>query len=141
MDYNIDDLIEQLIDHEGLELFPYKCTAEKLTIGVGRNLDDRGISEDEAKYLLENDIAIVERELLERQPMVSMLDSVRQRVLVDMGFNLGLPTLMKFQNMWDAIEDENWEEAAEQMLDSRWARQVGRRATRLADAMATGEWV
>lgn len=141
MDYDTDELIKQLIDHEGLKLMPYKCTADKLTIGVGRNLEDRGISEDEAQYLLQNDIEIVERELLAAQPMVSMLDPVRQRVLVDMGFNLGLPILMKFQNMWDAIEDENWEEASAQMLDSRWAKQVGRRAVRLADAMSTGEWV
>ena len=141
MDYNTQDLITQLIDHEGLKLFPYHCTADKLTIGVGRNLEDRGISEDEAAYLLKNDIEIVERELLEAQPLVSMLDPVRQRVLVDMGFNLGTPTLMKFQKMWDAIEDEDWAEAADQMMDSKWARQVGRRAERLCQAMARGEWV
>jgi Phage-related lysozyme (muraminidase) len=141
MEYNKEDLIEQLIDHEGLKLKPYECTAGKLTIGVGRNLEDRGISDDEAEYLLHNDIEIVERELLEAQPLVSMLDAVRQRVLVDMGFNLGTPTLMKFQKMWDAVEDEDWEEASAQMLDSRWAKQVGRRAVRLADAMKTGEWV
>lgn len=141
MDYNVQDLIEQLIDHEGLKLEPYHCTAGKLTIGVGRNLDDRGISQDEAEYLLKNDIEIVETELLASQPMVSMLDPVRQRVLVDMGFNIGIPTLMKFENMWSAIEDEDWEEASAQMLDSRWAKQVGRRAVRLSDAMRTGEWV
>jgi lysozyme len=131
VEYSIEDLIEQLIVHEGLVLEPYECTAGKLTIGVGRNLEDRGISVDEAHYLLKNDIEIVERELLEAQPLVSMLDAVRQRVLVDMGFNLGIPTLMKFQKMWDAIEDEDWVEAAGQMLDSRWAHQVGRRATTL----------
>ena len=141
MEYSIEDLIEQLIVHEGLVLEPYECTAGKLTIGVGRNLEDRGISVDEAHYLLKNDIEIVERELLEAQPLVSMLDAVRQRVLVDMGFNLGTPTLMKFQKMWDAIEDEDWVEASEQMLDSRWAKQVGRRAERLSQAMSTGEWV
>lgn len=134
-------LEDQLIDHEGLELSLYKCTGDKWTIGVGRNLDDRGITEDEARYLLKNDIAIVEEELLRVKPSVADLDGVRQRVLVDMGFNLGLPILMKFQNMWAAIDDEDWIEAAEQMLDSRWAKQVGRRAVRLADAMRTGEWV
>jgi len=108
VEYSVEDLIEQLIDHEGLKLEPYECTAGKLTIGVG---------------------------------LVSMLDAVRQRVLVDMGFNLGTPTLMKFQKMWDAIEDEDWVEASEQMLDSRWAKQVGRRAERLSQAMSTGEWV
>lgn len=141
MKYDIDSLEDQLIDHEGLELKPYHCTADKLTIGVGRNIQDRGITEDEARYLLKNDIKIVEDELLTRQPVVARLDSVRQRVLVDMGFNLGLPILMKFQNMWAAIEDEDYHEAARQMMDSRWASQVGRRAERLAQAMSSGEWV
>lgn len=141
MKYDIDALEDQLIDHEGLELKPYHCTADKLTIGVGRNIQDRGITEDEARYLLKNDIKIVEDELLTRQPVVAGLDSVRQRVLVDMGFNLGLPILMKFQNMWAAIEDEDYHEAARQMMDSRWASQVGRRAERLAQAMSSGEWI
>ena len=141
MKYAVDSLEDQLIDHEGLELKPYHCTADKLTIGVGRNIQDRGITEDEARYLLKNDIKIVEDELLTRQPVVAGLDSVRPRVLVDMGFNLGLPILMKFQNMWAAIEDEDYHEAARQMMDSRWASQVGRRAERLAQAMSSGEWV
>jgi len=141
MKYDINSFEDQLIDHEGLELKPYHCTADKLTIGVGRNIQDRGITEDEARYLLKNDIKIVEDELLTRQPVVAGLDSVRQRVLVDMGFNLGLPILMKFQNMWAAIEDEDYHEAARQMMDSRWASQVGRRAERLAQAMSSGEWV
>jgi len=134
-------LEDQLIDHEGLELKPYQCTADKLTIGVGRNIEDRGITEDEARYLLKNDIKIVEDELLEKKPVVAGLDAVRQRVLVDMGFNLGIPTLLKFQNMWTAIEEEDFERAAEEAMDSRWAKQVGRRAERLCQAMATGEWV
>ena len=141
MKYDINSFEDQLIDHEGLELKPYHCTADKLTIGVGRNIQDRGITEDEARYLLKNDIKIVEDELLTRQPVVAGLDSVRQRVLVDMGFNLGLPILMKFQNMWSAIENEDYHEAARQMMDSRWADQVGRRAERLAQAMSSGEWV
>ena len=141
MKYDITSLEDQLIDHEGLELKPYRCTAEKLTIGVGRNIEDRGITEDEARYLLKNDIKIVEDELLERKPEVAGLDAVRQRVLVDMGFNLGIPTLLKFQNMWTAIEEEDFERAAEEAMDSRWAKQVGRRAERLCQAMATGEWV
>ena len=141
MKYDMTALEDQLIDHEGLELKPYQCTAEKLTIGVGRNIEDRGITEDEARYLLKNDIKIVEDELLEKKPVVAGLDSVRQRVLVDMGFNLGIPTLLKFQNMWNAIEEEDFETAAEEAMDSRWAKQVGRRAERLCQAMATGEWV
>ena len=141
MKYDMTALEDQLIDHEGLELKPYRCTAEKLTIGVGRNIEDRGITEDEARYLLKNDIKIVEDELLEKKPVVAGLDAVRQRVLVDMGFNLGIPTLLKFQNMWAAIEEEDFQTAADEARDSRWAKQVGRRAERLCQAMATGEWV
>lgn len=141
MKYDMTSLEDQLIDHEGLELKPYQCTADKLTIGVGRNIEDRGITEDEARYLLKNDIKIVEDELLEKKPVVAGLDAVRQRVLVDMGFNLGIPTLLKFQNMWAAIEDEDFQTAADEAMDSRWAKQVGRRAERLCQAMATGEWV
>ena len=141
MKYDMKALEDQLIDHEGLELKPYQCTADKLTIGVGRNIEDRGITEDEARYLLKNDIKIVEDELLEKKPVVAGLDSVRQRVLVDMGFNLGIPTLLKFQNMWAAIEEEDFQTAADEAMDSRWAKQVGRRAERLCQAMATGEWV
>ena len=141
MKYDMTALEDQLIDHEGLELKPYQCTADKLTIGVGRNIEDRGITEDEARYLLKNDIKIVEDELLEKKPVVAGLDAVRQRVLVDMGFNLGIPTLLKFQNMWAAIEEEDFERAAEEAMDSRWAKQVGRRAERLCQAMSTGEWV
>jgi lysozyme len=141
MKYDMTALEDQLIDHEGLELKPYQCTADKLTIGVGRNIEDRGITEDEARYLLKNDIKIVEDELLEKKPVVAGLDAVRQRVLVDMGFNLGIPTLLKFQNMWAAIEEEDFETAADEAMDSRWAKQVGRRAERLCQAMATGEWV
>jgi lysozyme len=133
-------LEDQLITHEGLELRPYQCTADKLTIGVGRNIEDRGITEDEARYLLKNDIKIVEDELLSKKPMVAELDAVRQRVLVDMGFNLGIPTLLKFQNMWLAIEQEDFIQASIEMMDSRWARQVGQRAHKLSEAMRIGEW-
>lgn len=133
-------LEDQLIRHEGLELKPYQCTADKLTIGVGRNIEDRGITEDEARYLLKNDIKIVEDELLSKKPMVAELDAVRQRVLVDMGFNLGIPTLLKFQNMWLAIEQEDFIQASIEMMDSRWARQVGQRAHKLSEAMRIGEW-
>ena len=133
-------LEDQLITHEGLELKPYQCTADKLTIGVGRNIEDRGITEDEARYLLKNDIKIVEDELVSKKPMVAELDAVRQRVLVDMGFNLGIPTLLKFQNMWLAIEQEDFIQASIEMMDSRWARQVGQRAHKLSEAMRIGEW-
>lgn len=124
--------------HEGLRLKPYQCTADKTTIGYGRNLDDVGISEDEAHALLTNDINRVYLEL-ERQDFWRDLDSVRQAVFVDMCFNLGWPRLSCFRKMLAAVRVADYETAAKEMLDSRWARQVGRRANTLSEMMRTGD--
>lgn len=129
-----------LIKHEGLRLKPYRDTVGKLTIGVGRNLDDRGITRDEALYMLENDIHIVEEELDQRIPWWRELDDVRQEVLLNMAFNLGVPKLMKFKNFLRALKEGNYAQAADEMLDSLWAQQVGRRAKELALAMRNGEY-
>ena len=111
---------------------------------IGKTLEDIlevGLTEEEAYYLCMNDIAIVEKELLERKPIVNQLDKVRQMCLVDMGFNMGVPRLMKFVKMWGAIEVGDFYEASDQMLDSRWARQVGKRSEHLAEMMRAGyEW-
>jgi lysozyme len=129
------------------------------TIGIGRNLEDRGISKEEldymdipsmavvyehgiteadARYLAENDVQIVEEELVRSHPCVDKLDSVRQLVLMDMAFNMGVPRLLKFKNMWNAIHNEDFPNAAKEMLDSRWANQVKSRAVKLANAMHNG---
>jgi len=161
MKYNMTELLDQLVLHEGLELLPYKDTLNIDTIGIGRNLEHRGLSEEElahigkdisdicewgitkeqAYYLAENDVKIVEKEVCEKHPCVLELDEVRQRVIIDMAFNMGVPRLSKFVKMWKAIDEENFAEAKIQMLDSRWANQVGNRAVRLSNAMETGEWV
>ena len=138
MNYDREKLIDLIIYHEGLELKPYRCTAGHLTIGIGRNLDDRGITEDEARFLCQNDVDIVEQELVRKFPFVVGLGDVRIRVLLDMAFNLGIPRLSAFSNMWAALEEGNFKQAAVEMLDSRWAKQVGRRATKLSQMMETG---
>jgi lysozyme len=131
-------LIQQLRRHEGERLKPYRCTAGKLTIGVGRNLDDRGITAQESAYLLSNDIDRVWTELNARLPWVTGLSDVRQRVLLDMAFNLGIDGLLKFRNTLATIEAGNYQKAGEMMLDSLWAKQVGMRAQRLSRMMQTG---
>ncbi|SOB60621.1 Lysozyme [Pseudodesulfovibrio profundus] len=135
----MQQLTEQLKRHEGLRLKPYRCTAGKLSIGFGRNLDDKGINEGEAETMLWRDVAEA-RALLERHSGFLRLDEVRQAVLINMCFNLGISRLMQFQKMWRAISYEDWEQAAAEMLDSRWAKQVGDRATELAAQMKSGEW-
>jgi lysozyme len=131
-------LIRQIRLHEGERLKPYRCTAGKLTIGVGRNLDDRGITSEESAMLLDGDIRLLEIELFRALPWASALDDVRQRVLLDMAFNLGLPGLLQFKRTLEAIRTGQYQQAATMMLDSLWARQVGQRAERLSRMMATG---
>lgn len=128
----------QLVLHEGLRLRPYKDTVGKTTIGVGRNLDDRGITEQEAYYLLENDIGQCISQLNNNLFWFKDLDEVRARVLVDMCFNLGIGRLLKFRRTLASIEAGNYQTAAGEMLQSAWATQVGQRAKRLSRMMRTG---
>lgn len=132
-------LKEQLRRDEGFRLKPYRDTVGKLTIGCGRNLDDKGISGAEALMLLDNDIAEVTASL-QGFPWFRALDEVRQGVLVNMGF-MGIGKLLEFRQMIAALEALDYEQAAAEMLDSTWAGQVKGRAIRLAQQMRTGEWV
>jgi lysozyme len=159
MKYRKAHLLEELVKHEGLRLQVYQDTLGIDTIGIGRNLKDRGISKEEldeldiptidhvyeygiteadAMLLAENDVQIVEEELLRAHPCVEDLDAVRQLVLVDMAFNMGVPRLCKFKKMWNAIHEKKFDIAAKEMLDSRWATQVKSRSVKLANAMHNG---
>ena len=130
---------KQLIRHEGKKLFPYVDTIGKLTIGVGRNLSDVGISEDEVLYLLHSDIDKARRNLSKWLPWTEMLDRVRYEVLVNMTFNMGIGGLLQFKNTLKLIKESKYKEASIEMLKSRWAKQVGSRAIELSKQMKTGE--
>lgn len=127
------DLIKH---HEGLRLLPYECTAGKITIGYGRNLEDKGILLDEAEMMLTHDVYECVVDLKNNFPWFRELSEARMQALVDMRYNLGKMGFRKFKGMIKAIEDGDYRKAAEEMLDSRWANQVGERAHRLADMMA-----
>lgn len=129
-----------LIRHEGLRLKPYRDTKGKLTIGVGRNLDDVGITREEALLLLQNDLARVRQKVERAFPWFSSLNPVRKNVVLNMVFNLGLPRFRGFTKTIAAITAKDWEEAAREMLESRWAKQVGRRAQELAAMMKEGKY-
>jgi len=133
-------LREQLIRDEGVVLKPYFDSVGKLTIGVGRNLDDVGISRHEAEYLLDQDILRASEALLAHLPWINDIDSVRRAVLINMAFNMGIGGLLQFKKTLTAIKLSDWHGAARHMLDSKWAAQVGPRATRLAKQMRTGVW-
>lgn len=125
-------LVDEIKQDEGLRLKPYLCTADKLTIGYGRNLEDKGITEAEADYLLANDILSVTHQLRKRVPFFDRLEPFAQEVLINMAFNLGISGLLTFKKMFTALEIGHYERAATEMLDSRYARQVGGRAVRLS---------
>jgi lysozyme len=135
MAINMKQMAKQLELHEGLRLNPYYCTAGKLTIGIGRNLESNGVSKAEAYFMLENDVIRIMGELDKHIPWWRDLSETRRRVLVDMAFNLGTFGLLKFQNTLAAIQEGDYASAAREMLDSRWASQVGQRAKTLAKAM------
>ena len=128
----------QLILHEGLKLKPYRCPAGYLTIGVGRNLDAKGITYNEAMILLHNDIEEITWQL-ERHSWYVALGPVRRKVLIDMCFNLGVGGLLGFKMMIEALEQADYERAADEMVSSKWYRQVGQRGRRLERMMRTGE--
>ncbi len=137
-EHEMECLIHDLIRDEGLCLKPYQCTAGKLTIGVGRNLEDRGISEDEVGYLLKNDIAGVLDDLDRNISWWRGLGRPQRLALANMAFNLGWPRLSRFKNMLAALKAGDAEKAAHEALDSRWAEQVGARAKRIADQLTRG---
>jgi len=133
-----EKLINQLIKHEGIRLKPYLCTAGKLTVGVGRNLEDNGITYEEAVMMLGNDINRCDKELRENFAWFEGLDWTRQNVLIDMCFNLGINRLKKFRKTLALIEKGDYLTASEEMLNSRWAVQVKGRAKTLSRLMKDG---
>lgn len=132
------DLFDELVRDEGLRLKPYRDTVGKITIGVGRNLTDKGISSREAFDLLDHDVDDAVADLAGAFPWFARLDAVRQRVLVNMRFQLGAAGLRRFRATLAAIAAGDYVAAGDHMQASRWATQVPARAQRLIRMMKTG---
>jgi lysozyme len=134
------DIEQMVLAHEGLRLKPYRCPAGKLTIGVGRNIEDRGITPSEAMLLLRNDLQECENDLktifVDWNPA---LLGFRAWALVDMRFQLGGSGFRKFKKMIAAVKNRDWEQVAIQAEDSRWFKQVPRRAKEIVAILRTGE--
>lgn len=146
---NEEKLQALIILHEGEVLHTYKCSAGKLTVGVGHNLEanpipDLGpgseITQERSRQILKIDLDTVRAGLKKHLPWAESLDEVRRAVLIDMCFNLGIWGLLGFKNTLAAIQSGDYVKAAGMMLQSKWAGQVGKRATRLSTMMKTGEW-
>jgi lysozyme len=136
-------LEEQLRRDEGEKLSAYQDHLGFWTIGIGRLIDSRrggGISTDESTMLLRNDIARIRVELLQRLPWFVHLDPVRQGVLMNMAFQLGINGLMAFQDTLGKVQTGDYAVAADKMLQSKWATQTPERAKRLAIQMRDGVW-
>lgn len=140
MSYDDNRARAQIWKEEGFRKFPYRDTVGKLTIGVGRNLDDVGLSEDEIRYLFNNDFEKA-RERAALLPAWTSLNGPRKAVLVNMVFQLGLAGVSKFKRMLEALARNDYDAAAAEMLDSKWHKQTPGRAERLSIQMRTGTWV
>ena len=127
-----------LANDEGVRSKPYTDTVGKLTIGIGRNLDDVGLSPDEIGLLLENDIARAEMAARRLIPAFDALSDARKCAVVSMAFNMGEKTLGTFKNTLACINHAQWPAAAVGMRQSKWSQQVGDRAERLAKMMEQG---
>lgn len=133
---DVKALIEE---HEGRRHKPYKCTAGKTSIGIGRNLDDVGLSDDEVDYLFANDLKRAQ-DAASKYPWFADLSEVRQAAIVDMIFNLGPSRFAGFRKFIQAMSERQYARAAAELVDSRWFRQVRRRASRIRLMILNDEW-
>lgn len=132
-----DPLFTMLFVDEGKRKFPYEDSEGILSIGVGRNLEQVGLRDNEITFLLENDVKEV-REQLSHVDWYKNLTPPRKSVIENMVFNLGWNRFMGFKKTIAYIVQHNFEAAAREMLNSKWAVQVGPRAIRLSNIMRTG---
>ena len=119
---------KRLIDFEGLVLKSYTCPTGYTSVGVGRNLETNGITEEEAMYLLNNDISTVIKKLDKHWIAWRKFPIAAQYVCIDLVFNMGINTFMSFRKTRAYMEMGDFEKAGIELLNSKYAEQVGRRA-------------
>jgi lysozyme len=131
------ELRAQLARDEGRRNRPYTDSVGKLTIGIGHNLTDNGLSDAAVDFVFDEDLAIVFVELDQYLPWWREMDEPRQAVLTNMCFNMGIKVLLTFEHTLAAMQRGDYQAAADEMANSKWAEQVGPRATRLITMMRT----
>lgn len=141
------DIFSQLRRDEGERLKPYQDSEGIWTAGVGHNLEAHGqniptvISPEQSEKWLKEDVATAEKNLVAHCEWVASLDTPRYFALVNMCFNLGIGRLLGFHHFLATMQDHDWQKAHDEMLNSKWAGQVGPRAKRLSEQILKGEWV
>jgi lysozyme len=136
----ITSLADQLRRDEGTRLRLYQDTVGKWTIGTGRNLTDVGVSQDESDLMLANDIRSATAALESAFPWVTILDDVRLGAVLNMTFNIGVGGVAQFKDFLGKLQSGDYAGAAQSMLQSKWAEQVGARAQRLSIQVESGQW-
>jgi lysozyme len=136
---DMERLQQTLIKHEALKLMPYRCSSDCLTIGVGRNLDDKGISERVAMIMLNEDIEDAISDLTRNLPYFGDLPECVKEALVNMVFNMGISRFLQFKKTLAYIKEGKYKKAGNECLDSRWATQVGYRALEVAALIKLGD--
>lgn len=134
----MSELKDWIKQHEGYSSHPYLCTSKRVTIGWGHNLDDLGITKEEAEFILDNDIARCEKELSQYSWYRIQPEHV-QHALINMCFNMGITRLTGFTKMITALINQDYTKASIEALDSKWAKQVGQRAKDVALMMREGK--
>lgn len=126
-------------DATGKPLQPGDRLVGKLTIGIGHNLTDNGLPLPIIEDLYEHDVAATLGALAFRLPWFPALDPMRQRALVNVAFNVGVGGLLGFRKMLAALAQQDYETAADELLDSDAARKLPARYRRLAQMIRTGK--
>lgn len=135
------DIVEQLKLDEGVALEPYRDHLGYLTIGIGHNLDAKGITLRAAELILEDDIADAKTGLMGKWPWMRELSPARLAAFVNLAFNMGVGGLATFTRTLKAAEEGRWDDVAAGILDSKYATQVGDRAKRVAQQLREDKWV
>lgn len=145
-----ESFIDRIIRHEGKKLFVYDDATGKPitkgsrvignpTIGIGRCLNTKGITEQEALYLFNNDIEEIKQQVAKALPWTYGLDEVRRGILAEMAFQMGINGLLKFKNTLAYVKAGDWANASKNMLLSAWAEQTPERAKEMAGLMLRGK--
>ena len=137
----MENLHEQLIRDEGLVLTPYRDSRGFLTVGVGHNLDAKGLSKRAALVILDDDINDAKQGLMAKWPWMRDLSPARLGAMVNLAFNMGVGGLNGFKKMLAAAQAGQWEQAALELLDSQYSKQVGERSVRVARQLREDRWV
>lgn len=137
---NRDRLKKQLEIDELRSKKIYTDTVGKVSGGIGRNLTDRGFSDDEIDLMYANDIKMAEKDARALVPGFDLLNDVRQEVVMNMSFNMGYTRLSGFKRFISALNSSDFDGAADEMRTSKWYGQVGQRGVRLVNAMRMGTW-